>query len=137
MFGLEGIVPAIYKSYRENYKIIFDITFIDGEGIYKKRNSEGTTDPVYAIDLEKEVLGSDSEKEQFIIAILYGANSETQQKFQREKGIFLNSEGIYDKMKGKKFKERLGVYYQEEVNGQTSTPDANKTLKRVITYTDK
>lgn len=41
---------------------------------------------------------------------------------------------FYDKIKGKKFKESLGVYYQEEVQGQVNTPDANRTKKRVITY---
>lgn len=54
-------------------------------------------------------------------------------------GIFLSSEqNFYDKIKGKKFKEFLGVYYQEELDliqgQQTGTPDTNKTKKRVITY---
>ena len=66
-------------------------------------------------------------------------------------GIFLNSrQNFYDTIKGKQFKESLGVYYQEELDfvsmqknnqqdgGQatetTGTPDTNKTKKRVITY---
>lgn len=65
-------------------------------------------------------------------------------------GIFLNSrQNFYDTIKGKRFKEFLGIYYQEELdlernkikNGEegeeirtTSTPDTNKTKKRVITY---
>lgn len=53
----------------------------------------------------------------------------------------MNKINFYDKIKGKTFKESLGVYYQEELQGgqsttsDTGTPDANKTLKRVITYT--
>ncbi len=46
--------------------------------------------------------------------------------------------GIYESIiKNKKFKESLGIYYQEEVQGQVNEnePDANKTPKRVITYT--
>ncbi len=46
--------------------------------------------------------------------------------------------GIYETIiKDKKFKESLGVYYQEEVEGQDNEnePDTNKTPKRVITYT--
>ncbi len=137
LVGVETIVPSIYKAYKENYKIIFDISFLDGKGLYKKRNSEGGTDPIYSIDLEKEVLGNDSQKEKFIEAILYGANSETKAEFEKNLGIYLNDTGIYGTIKGKKFKEYLGVYYQEEVDGESQTPEANKTRKRVITYTDK
>ena len=137
LVGIETIVPSIYKAYKENYKIVFDVSFLDGDGLYKKRNSEGGSDPIYYIDLEKEVLGSDSQKEEFIEAILYGASSETKAKFERNLGIYLNDSGIYDKMKGKKFKEYLGVYYQEEIDGESQTPDGNKTQKRVINYTDK
>ena len=66
-------------------------------------------------------------------------------------GIFLDSrQNFYEaKIKGKKFKEFLGIYYQEELDLErnkkenneqgekiptTGTPDTNKTKKRVITY---
>lgn len=139
LVGLETIVPSIYKAYKENYKIVFDVSYLKTDGIYQKRNSEGGNDIINSIDLEKEVLGSDTQKEQFIEAILYGPpTTDISSKFQNNLGISLNSEGIYDKIKknGKKLKEKLGVYYQEEVTGESSTPDANKTKKRVVTYTD-
>ncbi len=49
------------------------------------------------------------------------------------------TEALYSKLKGKKFIEYIGVYYQEEAGDmeQSSTPDANKIKKRVITYEEK
>ena len=47
----------------------------------------------------------------------------------------IKNNGLYNQIKGKQFTESLGVYYQEEIDGnQSNTPDANKTKKRVITY---
>ena len=137
--GLETMVPSIYKAYRENYKIVFDTTKIKKEkGIYGKKGKDGNVEAVFSIDLENEVLGSDSQKEEFIQAILYGANQEIKTKFLTNLGITLYDEGIYDIIKRNKytFVEKLGVYYQEELQGQTDSPDANKTKKRVITYAD-
>lgn len=128
--GAETIIPSMYKAYRENYKIVFDTNTIS-DGLYQKKGKK-----VYSIDLEKEVLGSDAQKEEFIHAILYGADQNTREKFRINLGIELNSEGIYDILRGKSFVEKLGVYYQEEIQGQSNTPDVNKTEKRVITYAD-
>ena len=93
---------------------------------------------VCSIDLEKEVLGSDTEKEKFIKALLYGGNSAYSTDIEnfKKSGIFLNKSNFYDTIKGKEFTENLGVYYQEETQGQSNTPNANKTKKRVITYTE-
>lgn len=136
----ETIVPSIYKAYKENYKIVFKGL---SEPVYYKRNTEedfltNEKIPVYSIDLEKDVLGSDEEKERFIRCLLYGANprySNYIDEFEKS-GIFLKKENIYDTIirTGTIFKESLGVYYQEELQGQTDAPDANRTKKRVITY---
>lgn len=137
--GLETIIPSIYKAYKENYKIIFDIQNInDKNGLYSKKNENGNYDEINYIDLEKEVLGSDQQKEEFIKAIIYGtnSNSDVYKKFY-DLGIRLKDNGIYARIKGKKVIEKLGVYYQEDIQGESNTPDANKTKKRVITYTDK
>lgn len=139
--GLETIIPSIYKAYKENYKIIFDIAEIndnDGKGLYSKKNESGNYEEINYIDLEKEVLGSDQQKEEFIKAIIYGtnSNSDVYKKFY-DLGIRLKDNGIYARIKGKKVIEKLGVYYQEDIQGESNTPDANKTKKRVITYTDK
>lgn len=128
----------MYKSYKENYKIVFNIAALDGRGLYTITDNTGNVEPVYIIDLEKGVvLGSNEEKEQFLLAILYGADSATQQKFKKDNDINLYSDGIYDIISTGTYTEKLGVYYQEEIDGATLTPEADKTLKRVITYTDK
>lgn len=147
--GVDSIVPSIYKAYKENYKIVFENVSGLEDGVYE-RNDE----PVYSIDLQNEVLGTNTQKEQFIMAILYGDMYEeygtVKQRFEKNMGITLYSEGIYDKIKNRRrgLKENLGVYYQEEtptVNDEGSleasdsnadVPDANKTTKRVITYTE-
>ena len=92
--------------------------------------------------MQKEVLGNDTQKEQFIMAILYGSKYDqyetVKNTFKKNLKISLNSAGIYDKINGKKLKESIGIYYQEEAGEQNNTnstvPDANKTEKRVITY---
>ena len=140
--GLETIVPTIYRSYKENYKIVFDSNLIGGEGVYKKKNAEtGDNDPCYYIDLEKETLGNDSQKERFILAILYGEKSENFTEIKNEfknLGISLNFKGIYDKIQGEVV-ENLGIYYQEDQGNdqQSNVPNVNKTVKRVITYSKK
>ena len=142
LVSLESIIPTIYKAYKENYKIVFKENLFS-DGVYKKINTEtGTEDNVYSIDLQKEVLGNETQKEQFIMAILYGSKYDqyetVKNTFKKNLKISLNSAGIYDKINGKKLKESIGIYYQEEVGEQDNTnptvPDANKTEKRVITY---
>ena len=158
--GLESIVPSIYKAYKENYKIVFrdddsseDANDLLGDdGLYRVRDSTtGNLVGIYKIDLEEEILGSNTQKEQFIMAILYGSRyaefNTVKDNFQQNLGIYLNNQGIYDKIKnnGTGLRENLGIYYQEEVptDGgagdpnipESSVPDANKTTKRVITFT--
>lgn len=142
LVSLESIIPTIYKAYKENYKIVFKENLFS-DGVYKKINTEtGTEDNVYSIDLQKEVLGNETQKEQFIMAILYGSKYDqyetVKNTFKKNLEISLNSAGIYDKINGKKLKESIGIYYQEEAGEQDNTnptvPDANKTEKRVITY---
>lgn len=144
LFGLESIIPTIYKAYKENYKIIFDKELFKDYGVYQKQN-DTTNTPIYSIDLQKEVIGGDEQKEDFIMAILYGKKYEkfdnVSETFKTNLKIILNDEGIYDKIKTRKVKESIGIYYQEEevTDGSTSNtenvPDANKTEKRIITYT--
>lgn len=143
--GLESIVPAFYKAYKENYKIVFDdsIKNLFGDFIYEKKDENGVLQPILSIDLEKEVLGSDAQKEEFIATILYGPTAEQKNKFYINLGIKLKDKGIYDIIKEGQytFEEHLGVYYQEELqneqdpNNPNGAPEANKTKKRVITYT--
>ena len=159
--GLESVVPSIYKAYKENYKIVFDddgdtqtvdaSELLGDDGIYRRKNESGDYIGIYSIDLQNEVLGNDTQKEQFIMAILYGRRyndfNTVKSNFEDNLNIYLNETGIYDKIvsNGTGLKESLGVYYQEETPGDdytggtpeddgSSVPDANKTIKRVITY---
>lgn len=139
--GVETVVPSIYKAYRENYKIVFK--GLDG-GVYTKDDETGRAQEINTIDLQNEVLGTESQKEQFVNAILYGRKysefNTVKTTFENNLRIHLNDEGIYDKIVGRKIKENIGIYYQEEAGlvedeEDSSVPDANKTTKRVITYT--
>lgn len=135
--GAETIIPSIYKAYKENYKIVFKQVNGKGMELYQKAITTNSADTISicSIDLQKDVLGSDEEKENFIKALLYGSkNTKIKEDFAK-RGIILPNEDFYDKIKGKTFEESLGVYYQEEVEGQSNAPDANLTQKRVITYT--
>lgn len=145
LFGLESIVPTIYKAYKENYKIIFDKTLLGDDGVYKKNDTTSTSTPIYSIDLQKEVIGDNGQQEAFIMAILYGENYNNfdaiKNTFSTNLKINLNDQGIYDKIKDVKIKESIGIYYQEEEKTDDTTsstenvPDANKNEKRIITYT--
>lgn len=137
--GAETIIPSIYKAYKENYKIVFKKANGEGMELYKKAKTINSTEtiPICSIDLQKDVLGSDEEKENFIKALLYGSkNTQIIEDFAK-RGIILQNEDFYGKIEGKTFEESLGVYYQEELEGQSNAPDANLTQKRVITYTEK
>ena len=145
--GLESIVPAIYKSYQENYKIVFE-SGIFPNGVYKQEDETGVMQPINYIDLRRETLGSDTQREEFVMSILYGTKYD---KFQDVKntvrenmGIALNDTGIYDTIGNRRLKESIGIYYQEELGEgnnpnqgeESNVPEANKTEKRVITYSN-
>lgn len=146
LVSLESIVPTIYKAYKENYKIIFDSSVLS-EGVYQKKDETGILQPVNAIDLQNEVLGSDTQKEEFIMALLYGIQYEkfetVRNTFEKNLKISLNSDGLYARIKSiGKLKESIGIYYQGEEQSNpddeptdSNVPDTNKTEKRVITYT--
>ena len=153
LVGLDSIIPSIYKAYRENYKIVFENseTILDkNEGLYKKRNNKtGEYEPVFQIDLENESLAKKKKKLEFLMAIIYGDKIDNfdsvSDRVRNNSGITLNNEGLYDKINNEKFKEDIGIYYQEEAGtvdddsdietSGSDVPEANKTEKRVITYT--
>lgn len=128
--GYESIVPTIYRAYKENYKIIFPENYVLYYNVVIK-NGEVEKEQVNYIDLERQTI-NESSKENFIKRILFGKKAAVDGFTNIE---FLD-EGLCDTIKGKKYIERLGVYYQDEVGNTelSSTPDASKTKKRVITY---
>lgn len=110
--GVEDIVPTLYRAYQTN----FEIYFLKADGtpleIYEKIDGEMT----HHID-GSEVFASLEESMQHLNEILEGKNG---------------ADGLYKILSGKRFIEELGEYYQ---NDSENTPEANKVIKRVITYT--
>ena len=120
--GIETIISSMYRAYKENYKIVI---------IFK--------DPTYNIDL-KSIETSDGKKHYFIDLKEENLSSQLKARAQLDDKL---SKGLYNKLKGKKFIEKLGQYYIED-EGDDSSPaiedevlDVNKTLKRVITYIEE
>lgn len=72
-------------------------------------------------------------KEELVIQTTYGYDK-IKENFEKYK-IFLHSVGIYDKIKGVRFKENLGIYYRTDLEQNNEVPDVNDQPKRVITYT--
>ena len=141
--GLETIIPSIYRAYLENYKIVFSDGLL-GHPIYNIGDSEK-----YLIDLENSsnetniTLGNDEAKVEFIQGILYGkdkdnddvySNPNARDKFETKINISLSGcESIHSQLSKENVPiiEDLGVYYQ---NDSADVSDANKTKKRIITY---
>lgn len=131
--SLETVIPAVFRAYLENYKIVFD--GLD-KPIYRIKNKNGDLLEKYTLDLETNknleynnvVLADNEQKIEFIKKILYGSST---YDFKKMGISFENCESLYDQLKGKKVIEYLGVYYQ---NDSENVPDVNKTKKRIITY---
>lgn len=135
--GLETIIPSIYRAYLENYKIVFSDRLL-GHPIYKIGDSEK-----YLIDLENSSNETNITKVEFIQGILYGKNKDkkdvyvdttAKQNFESKFNISLDGcESIYTQLSKENVPiiEDLGVYYQ---NDSADVSDANKTKKRIITY---
>lgn len=141
--GVETIVPALYRAYKENYIVRF----------YKEENGTTNTLNIYKrkvngkmvetneINLEKESIANQERATLFIDKVLYGGLKNVTSFNNNFENLQVN--GFYDIIKKTKFKEELGVYYIEDVNnGETNSNDdeiseVNKTEKRVITYITK
>ena len=68
----ETIIPSIYKAYKENYKIVFKDKRGNGLELYQKAEATAIQDKksICSIDLEKDIVGDDRQKEKFIRAWL-------------------------------------------------------------------
>lgn len=168
--GKETILPTLYRAYKENYKVIFYDASGNPKTLYKTVDGTGNINnakEVKVLDLQEQVLGTDLDKENFMMALLYGSkatmkDSSGQPTMSYNNYIdslekngsrikFLSNEGIYDTIIGNnKFEEKFGVYYQDDIkndsdnssnndsnNDTPTTPDANKQQKRVISYYQK
>jgi len=132
--GVETIVPTMYKAYKENFRIEFYNGTLGGNytehPIYLYRYVDPNTNkppvPINYIDLEQEILPNATQAIKHLTQIL-------------KETTYYHTDGVYKYLKGKKFKEYLGEFYQEDKLAlDTATPseglDINKTKKRIITY---
>lgn len=134
--GLETVIPAIYRVYSENYKIVFKgldddnlFTYRDTNGNLIKRNilnSAANTiyEPINVADRRQN-------SKVFLNAIIYGDRSNGQFDTWYGNSIILPNRSLYDQIKNKTITEKLGVYY---TNDSEDVPDADKEEKRVIIY---
>lgn len=132
--GIETVLPTMYKAYKENFRIVFYKDENKSEPFvlykYKEKYSPNYIDVNY-VDLEKEVFANAEEAIEHLNILLNKRSTDPNSKYYDQ---FEYPDGLYNELKGKKFKQLLGEYYQEDVNGETNTIEANKTKKRVITY---
>lgn len=136
--GLETVIPAIYRSYKENYKIVFEGL---KSPLYKKMekvNNVDTLVDVYILDLEKQGIAGNAILE-FIDGIVYNkfSNGKNREDFNKKFAIILDEKSLYLKLKDKILEENIGIYYQQEIGSEDAgkdVPETDKTKKRVITY---
>lgn len=148
--NLETIIPAIFRAYLENYKIVFagkgfDPNDPNAKPIYSiKENLPPPNDktPRYSIDLDSVqtrlgIASDEDAKKTFISAILYGVSSPNEKKtIENRFRIELPDEPLYNRLiaatqGGHEITEALGVYYED---ANPNIPDVMKTEKRIITY---
>lgn len=138
--GLETIIPSIYRSMKENYKVVFDFKNNEDDYLYIKE-IDGEEKKINTIELST----NESFGDVIIRIILYGkdksgVNSETIQSIQDQKKIIFRDDSLYDRINdnNKMFKEYSGIFIQSESNtGKSKAPDADKTIKKVITYKEE
>ncbi|MNT58342.1 hypothetical protein D3C72_1957700 [compost metagenome] len=119
--GVETVIPSMYRAYKENYKIYFYQS--DGTTpfvLYQQKVGEQYINVNY-VDLEKEVYANQKEAVDHLDKLLQGDGS---------------NPSLYNTLKDKRFKEKLGEYYQEDEDGivDSTVPESNKTKKRIISY---
>jgi len=142
--GKETIIPAIYRAYKENYKIVFK--FPDDYYLFKQevKNAKGLNKEkkISTLDLANQSLSSDLASRQFLNGIIYGdfeyENEKSKNDYINKFKITPNDISLYQYLTEKestyKIKEYLDTYYIEDVNGTSEVNAVNKTEKRVITY---
>lgn len=138
--GVETIVPTMYKAYKENFKIYFvkkdgtplAIYYATDDFGNRKTDEHGNPMEISYID-GSEVFANAQEAVEHLDYILWGnPNNIPDDRNKKYKNQRYHSNGLYDFLSGKQFKEELGEYYE---NDSEDTPEVNKAKTRVITYT--
>lgn len=148
--GIETIIPTMYKTYDENIEIQFKDSAGNSIPIYYKTGGNGLrekdkeTGQDVIVDYVNLALETYPDKEtcikhlDMILAVgtenidTYRTGDDVEMKkiIERYKNQFHedNPKGFLEKIKNKKFEEKLGEFYESE--GSTST----QIKKRIITY---
>ncbi len=144
--GKETIIPAIYRAYKENYKIVFKFPdsdyYLFKQDVKNVETGLNEKKPIITLDLANQSLSNDLASRQFLNGIIYGdfeyeegkSKSDYISKFKIEPNDICLYDYLTSKETSYKIKESLGTYYIEDLNGTTEVEDVNKTEKRVITY---
>lgn len=149
----ETIIPTIYRAYKENCKIMFNINSLKPINkdypLYTKRDNKGNTIAVNYIDLENETLASETKKLDFLEGIIYhkysNYNNSEADFFKAFFGNYtagnntsysfsMSSDSLYNRLISQSLpiKESVGVYYQEDEiktndDGTTTTSSESTT----------
>ena len=119
--GIETIISSLYRVEKENYRVYIKSSAIprDLATVYTNANPQTYKKD----DGSSELLINTGDK--VLEITINNKNSNITNLFSKD------GKNLYDKLKGKKFKEYLGVY-QERTADEVSAE--NKTTYRVITY---
>ena len=160
--GVESIIPTIWRSFNEDIRVVIyenDTGNPDTStpmDLFTLRE-EGTTTftPVNYVDLETISIGAEGyTRNNFIMTLLYGKDArltnadgstldvddyidqirdDNQSSYSFITELLQNG-GLYGKIKGKEFRETIGIYYREELEGNFDVPQTNRHKIRVISY---
>ena len=142
--GIETVIPSIYRSYKENFKVVFLYPSGDALNFYKY-GGHGEYKPYNRIDTIDTSVPTGSEKE-FLDGIFYHTFKTTTLPGVDNKTAFekkylvkienVNGKSLFEYIKDKNMTEDIGVYYQDDlIDATRGKPESNKDEKRVITYT--
>lgn len=134
--NLETIIPTMFRAHLENYKIVFKDSSGNPITIYTVVQNDGTSINKSSIDLNEEILGDNEKKAEFLCGILYHDFGKMTGDYFKNTNfgmkIELPTKSLYEQLQGKKIKEYLGVYYEND--DSSGIPESMKEKKRVITY---
>lgn len=141
--GNETIIPAIYRAYKENFKIIFE--FNDSSYFLYQKSKGTNVETINRIDLAKETIANDLDSIEFLNGIIYHKYNVNEATYKTKFKIHdLPTKSLYDYISNKlktnyKIEEKLGTYYMEDLSeakvDSNLKDNNNKNEKRVITYT--
>ena len=135
----EDIIPTLYRVFDEDYIIVFN--FKDKGSLYTIKSEDGTGE--IESNIVRNNVGNRDQTIGFIDSLLDSPGAFN--NFIKDNGLdnkyiksSLQSDGLYDILDGKTFKEDIGIYYMEDnaSQGESVIDNVNKTKKRIITYTE-